>query len=57
MSQMSEIIWSMTTYLEAKMFRMVLLKTTITKFIFDFCAILAPHHEIYKKRLSLLKNF
>lgn len=28
-----------------------------TKFLFYFCTISAPHHEIYEKCLSLLTNF
>ena len=38
------------------MFMLLLLKTTGTKFVFDFCSILAPHHEIYQKCLSLLSG-
>ena len=39
------------------MLRLVPLKTMVTMFVFDLRAILAPHHEIYQKCLSLLTNF
>ena len=54
---MGKIILFIKAQLDAKMFRLALLKTTGAKFVFDFCVILAPHHEIYQKCLSLLTNF
>ena len=39
------------------MLRLVLVKTTGTKFVFNFRAVLAPDDEIYQKFLPLLTNF
>ena len=39
------------------LFWLALLKTTGNKVVLDFCAILAPHHDIWKKYLLLLTNF
>ena len=39
------------------MFRLVLLKTPLTKFVFDFRAILAPRHVINPKCLLFLTYF
>ena len=39
------------------LFWLVLLKTTGNKVVLDFCAILAPYHDICKKHILLLTNF
>ena len=61
------IIWSITTSLSREkksgevgsimIFSLVVLKTKLTKFVLDFCAILASYRVIYPKCMPLLTNF